>query len=142
MRELLLHLNGSLQFSASFNGHECDLNFSSEFKRIAVIPALESRFGIDLSSRTSDAQAVLSRVIQSEGLTLPVPPTLSRMYDLLISKYLEKECIQPTVLFGHPVACSPLAKSAVSPTKGRMESLQTASSCSSAARSLSIPIRN
>lgn len=49
------------------------------------------------------------------GIKVSGPLTLSRILDKLISDFIEPECIQPTFLFNHPLALSPLAKDAIDP---------------------------
>ncbi|KAG2226784.1 hypothetical protein INT45_005749, partial [Circinella minor] len=46
------------------------------------------------------------------------PLTVPRILDKLISHFIEPECVQPTFLYNHPIALSPLAKGSID-EKGR-----------------------
>lgn len=46
------------------------------------------------------------------------PLTITRILDELISVYIEPECVQPTFLYNHPLALSPLAKDAIDDNVG------------------------
>lgn len=46
------------------------------------------------------------------------PLTTTRILDELISVYIEPECVQPTFLYNHPLALSPLAKDAIDDNVG------------------------
>ena len=55
----------------------------------------------------------LTSLCDQKGIKLTGPLTLGRILDKLISEYIEPECIQPTFLYNHPIALSPLAKDAI-----------------------------
>lgn len=60
-----------------------------------------------------DALSQLTALCEQKGIKLTGPLTLARILDKLISEYIEPECIQPTFLYNHPIALSPLAKDAI-----------------------------
>lgn len=60
----------------------------------------------------TDASDQLKTLCKKLNVKLSGPFTVSRVLDRLISDYIEPECIQPTFLYNHPLALSPLAKDA------------------------------
>lgn len=61
----------------------------------------------------TDALSQLTSLCHAKGIKLSGPLTLARILDKLISEYIEPECIQPTFLYNHPLALSPLAKDVI-----------------------------
>ncbi|KAI8139449.1 putative Lysyl-tRNA synthetase [Fennellomyces sp. T-0311] len=95
-------------------------SFDEPFKRIHVLDRLESVLGLPLGEilKTEDATEQLIAVCREHRLPIPGPLTVPRILDKLISHFIEPECIQPTFLYNHPVALSPLAKGSID-GKGR-----------------------
>ncbi|GES75253.1 lysyl-tRNA synthetase [Rhizophagus clarus] len=65
------------------------INFEPPFKRIDIIETLKNKLQVVCSP----------------------PKTNARMFDKLIQKFIESECVSPTFITGHPQILSPLAKS-------------------------------
>lgn len=55
----------------------------------------------------------LTSLCKKHGIKLSGPLNESRILDKLISEFIEPKCIQPTFLYNHPLALSPLAKDAI-----------------------------
>ncbi|KAG2198455.1 hypothetical protein INT47_004442 [Mucor saturninus] len=92
------------------------IDFKTPFKRINVTDRLAKELGTPLLFLDSqDALDQLIVLCTIRGVKVSGPLTLSRILDKLISEFIEPECIQPTFLFNHPLALSPLAKDAVDP---------------------------
>ena len=90
------------------------IDFQKAFRRINVVDRLEVELGTSLTFLEKEgALEELIRVCENKGITLSGPLTCSRILDKLISEYIEPECIQPTFLYHHPLALSPLAKDAL-----------------------------
>ncbi|KAG0784803.1 hypothetical protein G6F16_003558 [Rhizopus arrhizus] len=89
------------------------IDFKAPFKRINVAERLSSVLGSSLSFlEDEDASDQLKTLCKKLNVKLSGPFTVSRVLDRLISDYIEPECIQPTFLYNHPLALSPLAKDA------------------------------
>ncbi|KAI8643153.1 lysyltRNA synthetase putative [Parasitella parasitica] len=90
------------------------ISFSGPFKKINVMDRLGSELGTSLQFLESeDALSQLTSLCQQRGIMLTGPLTIGRVLDKLISELIEPECVQPTFLFNHPLALSPLAKDAI-----------------------------
>lgn len=86
-------------------GHRID--FSRPWRRIKMVDAVKEKTGVDFSAITSveDANAILAKFnIYEEQAT--VGDALAVAFSTLV----ESELIQPTLVYGHPVEISPLAK--------------------------------
>jgi len=99
-----------------------DVNFSSHFKRIEFIPALEAAIGETLPDLSHPEEAITHLLILFAKLAVPIPsyPTLPRLLDKLSSTYLEPQCQSPTFISNHPECLSPLAKSTLDPFNRRV----------------------
>ncbi|KAL1954594.1 hypothetical protein VTO42DRAFT_889 [Malbranchea cinnamomea] len=92
-------------------------DFSSEFRRIDFIPAIEEAIGEKLPDlKAEGAASKVSSLLDRLSIPRPCHPTLPRMLDRLCSKYLEPQCKEPAFIINHPECMSPLAKSFKHPT--------------------------
>ncbi|KAG2231613.1 hypothetical protein INT48_006699 [Thamnidium elegans] len=90
------------------------IDFQTPFKRINVVDRLVKELDTPLVFLDKeDALDQLIALCSARNIRLSGPLTLSRILDKLISEYIEPECIQPTFLYNHPLALSPLAKDAI-----------------------------
>lgn len=89
-----------------------DIDFKPPFKRIDFITGIEEASGYKLPTEfDSDASRLqLLNILQKENIQCTPPLTTSRILGKLIEHYVEKKCINPTFICGHPAIMSPLAK--------------------------------
>lgn len=59
----------------------------------------------------TENKAIMQKICTDNGIELPTPCTFPKMWDSLISHFIEPLCHDPTFLIGHPIVLSPLAKS-------------------------------
>lgn len=110
-----------------------NIRFDQPFKRIHVLDHLEAVLKQPIAeiledngtssscsccllltlSTNVDASSHLSTICRDHGISIAGPPTTARILDKLISHYIEPECDQPTFLYNHPLALSPLAKDGI-----------------------------
>ncbi|WEW58307.1 mitochondrial lysine-tRNA synthetase [Emydomyces testavorans] len=92
-------------------------DFSSPFRRLDFIPALESAMGHTLPDLRSDnATSGVVELYNTLSVPLPDHVSLPRLLDKLCSVYLEPQCEDPIFIINHPECMSPLSKSYVHPT--------------------------
>ena len=89
-------------------GYEGEIDFRKPWKRETLAGAIQSRTSIDIQAygdRESLAGAMKER-------DMPVNPddNWPQLVDELLSKHVEPDLIQPTLLLDYPVELSPLAK--------------------------------
>ncbi|KAI9488425.1 putative Lysyl-tRNA synthetase [Zychaea mexicana] len=105
-------LRGLTQEVNNKHGLPDSVNFDKSFKRIHVLDRLESLLQLPVADllKTEDATDQLVAACRQHRVALSGPLTIPRILDKLISHFIEPECTQPTFLYSHPVALSPLAK--------------------------------
>lgn len=108
---------------------EVEVRFDAgEFPQVDIAPALETHVRQRLAAIEGDgfdsgitdrlvpdpsspgAGAALTTLLDRLDIPAPSPSTPSRCYDSLIAHFLEPRCVGPTLLVGHPLAMSPLAR--------------------------------
>lgn len=93
-----------------------DADFSTPFRRLDFIPALESAMGHALPDlKSDDATPRVVEIFEILDVPLPDHISLPRLLDKLCSTYLEPQCNNPTFIINHPECMSPLSKSYVHP---------------------------
>ncbi len=89
-----------------YGEHEIDLE--PKWKRIHMVDAIKEETGIDFWQEMSDEQA---RALAKEH-NVPVKETMlfGHVVNEFFEHFVEEKLIQPTFVYGHPLAISPLAK--------------------------------
>jgi lysyl-tRNA synthetase class 2 len=90
-------------------GYEGEIDFAAPWRRVTLVAAIRDATGIDaLEHRDRDA---LVAAIRAQGLDLPVEDrSWPQLVDDLLSKHVEPELVQPTIVMDYPVELSPFAK--------------------------------
>ncbi|EOD44501.1 putative lysyl-trna synthetase protein [Neofusicoccum parvum UCRNP2] len=112
---LVKHVTGG--YKTKFHtqhGEEYEVNWEKPWKRIEMIPELESKLGEKFPPgdelHTQETNEFLKRMIKKAGIDCTPPLTNARMLDTLVGEFIEEQCINPTFIMGHPQMMSPLAK--------------------------------
>ncbi|PKY46540.1 cytoplasmic lysine-tRNA ligase Krs1 [Rhizophagus irregularis] len=91
------------------------IDFKSPFKRIDIIETLKNKLDVKFPDadqlHTEDTNKFLCDLCEKHKVACSPPKTNARMFDKLIQKFIESDCISPTFITGHPQILSPLAKS-------------------------------
>jgi lysyl-tRNA synthetase, class II len=114
--KLSIHLYGTTDVPYSPKGSEkmhTVFNFAPPYKKLFIIPELEKRLnvsfdGMDFNDDTFNT--FLRKLCKKNSVPCLSPYTTCRLFDALISTYLEPECTQPTFICDHPRVMSPLTK--------------------------------
>jgi lysyl-tRNA synthetase, class II len=86
-----------------------ELDFSRPWKRVGYVEAIAQATGIDIMEHRSDTD--LAAAIAERGLDLRTEgATWPQLADELLSRYVEPELRQPTLVLDVPVALSPFAR--------------------------------
>ncbi|WP_028551944.1 lysine--tRNA ligase [Paenibacillus sp. UNC451MF] len=89
-----------------YQGHEVDL--APHWRRVSMVDAIKEVVGVDFSKQMTDEEA---HQLAKEH-KVPVEPmmTFGHIVNQFFETFVEETLIQPTFVYGHPVAISPLAK--------------------------------
>jgi lysyl-tRNA synthetase class 2 len=95
--------------AAAAVGYDGDIEFSSTWRRVGFVEAIEQQTGIDVSAHRSAPELVTAihgagLQMNTDGLSWPA------LADDLLSKFVEPHLIQPTFVLDYPVEISPLAR--------------------------------
>jgi lysyl-tRNA synthetase class 2 len=95
--------------------------FSTPFKRIQFVPAVEAALGESLPDLVADnATENLLALFTRHNLPVPLTLTLPRLLDKLASILIEPQCNEPTFIMHHPACMAPLSKSFLDPQTDQM----------------------
>lgn len=97
-------INGSLQ--AEFDGQIID--FTTPWRRIPMLEAIQEHTGVDFRSLPTDAEA--REAAAGLGMNVEKNATRGEIINEVFEAFVEDKLIQPTFIYGHPVEISPLAK--------------------------------
>jgi lysyl-tRNA synthetase class 2 len=86
-----------------------EIDWSPPWRREPLVEAIASRTGIDVMRTRGDRDA-LADEMRAKRLALPEQDTWHELVDELLSKHVEPELIQPTLIVDYPVELSPFAK--------------------------------
>jgi lysyl-tRNA synthetase class 2 len=102
-RHIAVSVFGKTEFTV--RGHVID--FGKPWRRVSMAEAVREKIGIDFAALTSaqEANDCLARL----GIGEP-QPSIGEAMVKVFEMTVEKDLIQPTLVFGHPVEISPLAK--------------------------------
>jgi lysyl-tRNA synthetase class 2 len=92
--------------TVTYGDYEVDLN--PRWKRVHMVDAIKEAAGVDFWPEMSDEEA---RELAKKH-NVPVKETMSygHVVNEFFEHFVEEKLIQPTFVYGHPVAISPLAK--------------------------------
>lgn len=95
-------------------GEAVEIDFSPPFKRVKMIPTLESvlkvKFPAPNDLATDKGTQFLSDLCTKHQVECPAPRTAARLLDKLVGEFIEETCINPCFITEHPQFMSPLAK--------------------------------
>ncbi|MDQ0340672.1 lysyl-tRNA synthetase class 2 [Caldalkalibacillus uzonensis] len=87
---------------------EHEVNLATPWKRVSMVEAIKEVVGIDFSQQMSDEEA---RALADEhGVEIEKHMTFGHIVNEFFEQKVEGTLIQPTFVYGHPLAISPLAK--------------------------------
>ncbi|EGL84183.1 Lysyl-tRNA synthetase [Caldalkalibacillus thermarum TA2.A1] len=87
---------------------EHEINLATPWKRISMVEAIKETVGIDFSQQMSDEQA--RALAKEHGVEIEPHMTFGHIVNEFFEQKVEHTLIQPTFVYGHPLAISPLAK--------------------------------
>jgi lysyl-tRNA synthetase class 2 len=102
------HLEELVSYVASEVGYEGEIDFTTPWGRVTLRDAIDEKTGVDiLAHRDRDALVAAAR---GKGIELDPTETWPQLVDELLSKFVEPDIKDPTLILDYPVELSPLAK--------------------------------
>lgn len=87
---------------------DVEVNLNQEFKRVNMTDAVSAKVGIDLRKATLEEA---EEVAKTNHIELEKHEhTIGHIINKLFEELCEKDLVQPTFVYGHPIEISPLAK--------------------------------
>lgn len=94
------------KYEVEFNGKTYDL---SKFRRIHMVDLIKEQCGVDFWQPMTFEEA--AEIAKAHGIEVPKHFTgVGHIINAFFEKYGEETLEQPTLLYGHPIEISPLAK--------------------------------
>ncbi|MBM7646435.1 lysyl-tRNA synthetase class 2 [Scopulibacillus daqui] len=90
----------------TYGEHEIDLK--PEWKRVHMVDAVKEQTGVDFWKEMTDGEA--RELAHQHGVDVKPNMTFGHVVNEFFEQKVEHTLIQPTFVYGHPVAISPLAK--------------------------------
>ncbi|GAE31778.1 lysine--tRNA ligase [Alkalihalobacillus hemicellulosilyticus] len=90
----------------TYGDHEVDL--TPKWKRVHMVDAIKEKTGVDFWQQLSDEEA--RQLAKEHRVPVKETMTFGHVVNEFFEHFVEEELIQPTFIYGHPVAISPLAK--------------------------------
>jgi lysyl-tRNA synthetase class 2 len=89
-----------------YQGHTVDL--TPKWRRVHMVDLIKEHVGVDFWKEMSDDEA--RALAKEHGITVEPHHTFGHVVNEFFEQKIEETLIQPTFVYGHPVAISPLAK--------------------------------
>eukprot|EP01133_Synstelium_polycarpum_P012805 gene12805-15027_t len=93
------------------NGKEIEIDFTTPWKKIDMMPELEAIIGkIPTPYSSDECRQFLIDACKKHKVDCSPPQTTARLLDKLVGEFLESRCLHPTFIINHPEIMSPLSK--------------------------------
>ncbi|MCX8095113.1 MAG: lysine--tRNA ligase [Caldisericia bacterium] len=102
--EVVLYVNG--KYELNYNGYE--INFEPPWKRISYKEIFEEKTKINIE-KFKDINFGID-YLKKEGIELTKKPNFKNIVDEIFKEKVEKDLINPTIIYDFPIEMSPLAK--------------------------------
>lgn len=105
---LVAHIATEMSGTTEITYQGKEVSLTTPWRRVSMVDAIKDVVGIDFKQQMSDEEA--HRLAKEHRV--PVEPTMTfgHIVNAFFEHFVEETLIQPTFIYGHPVAISPLAK--------------------------------
>lgn len=107
IEEMFRHVAVNVFGKTEFKVHEHLIDFGKPWRRVSMADAVKEKTGVDFQTfnAVEEANTALAKLGSNER-----QPSIGEALVKAFEATVEKDLIQPTLVFGHPVEISPLAK--------------------------------
>jgi len=106
--ELIAHIAQDVLGSTKIMYGDQEIDLTPSWRRVSMVDAIKEVVGVDFSVEMSDEEA--HRLAKEHKVPVEANMTFGHIVNQFFEERVEETLIQPTFVFGHPVAISPLAK--------------------------------
>ncbi|GAB4072165.1 lysine--tRNA ligase [Barrientosiimonas marina] len=105
---LLSHIAQDVLGSTRIQYGEDTIELEPEWQRLHIVDAVKAYTGVDFWPDMSDEEA--RELARENGIEIEDTMTYGHVLNEFFEQKVEESLVQPTFIYGHPVAISPLAK--------------------------------
>jgi lysyl-tRNA synthetase class 2 len=106
--ELIAHIAQEVHGSMKIMYGDQEIDLTPKWRRVSMVAAINEVVGVDFSVDMSDEEA--HRLAREYKVPVEPSMTFGHIVNQFFEELVEHTLIQPTFVYGHPVAISPLAK--------------------------------
>jgi lysyl-tRNA synthetase class 2 len=114
---MVKYITGGYKITYHANGPDqppMEIDFTPPFRRINMFEELEAKLKVKFppadTLATPEGNKFLDDLCIKHNVECTPPRTSARLLDKLVGEFIEVQCINPTLIWGHPQVMSPLAK--------------------------------
>lgn len=105
---LVAHIAEDVLGSTTVKYGEHEIDLKPRWKRLHMVDAIKEQTGVDFWQEMSDEEA--RKLAKEHNIEITEHMTFGHIVNEFFEQKVEETLIQPTFIYGHPVAISPLAK--------------------------------
>ncbi|MGG1685809.1 lysine--tRNA ligase [Pseudalkalibacillus sp. NRS-1564] len=113
--QMVAHIAKEVTGSTMIQYGDYEINLEPEWKRVHMVEAVKEATGVDFWKEMTDEEA--RSIAKEHGVEIKETMEFGHVVNEFFEQKVEETLIQPTFVYGHPVAISPLAKK--NPEDGR-----------------------
>ena len=106
---IIQHVAKAVKGDGPVSIKELEIKINEPFKRVHMVDAIKEITGVDFWQDMTFEEAKLSR-LRRKFLLKKHYTEVGHIINAFFEEFVEETLIQPTFVYGHPVAVSPLAK--------------------------------
>ncbi|WP_017729469.1 lysine--tRNA ligase [Halalkalibacterium ligniniphilum] len=106
--ELIAHIAKDVLGTTKIQYGEYEVDLEPQWKRIHMADAIKEETGVDFWKEMTDEEA--RALAKEHRVHVKDTMTFGHVVNEFFEQFVEEKLIQPTFVYGHPVAISPLAK--------------------------------
>jgi lysyl-tRNA synthetase, class II len=108
VENLVSHIAEEVTGSTTINYGDYEVDLAPKWTRLHMVDAIKEYTGVDFWKEMTDEEA--KALAKENGVEVEDTMTFGHVVNEFFEQKVEEKLIQPTFVYGHPVAISPLAK--------------------------------
>ncbi|WP_026673650.1 lysine--tRNA ligase [Alkalihalobacterium bogoriense] len=106
--QLIAHIAQEVLGTTKVTYGDYEVDLQPEWKRLHMVDAIKEYAGVDFWQEMSDEEA--RKIAKEHKVPVKETMTYGHVVNEFFEHFVEEKLIQPTFIYGHPTAISPLAK--------------------------------